>query len=180
MKIGVRQGPDNIEVIAIEGGRRVGKLDAQPLSWDDLMEASNEAVEKAQAARERGLEREATAAMQDARVLERCARSYERLRQQSGRQIDLFAVVSASMDPTVADRDAQIARMYRAAAVVAGRRGAALMAEPCAQHLFGPADLELARRAWTHPGFLRGMLRSGPVVYPSPSARTANLKRSLL
>lgn len=180
MRFGVRQGPNNIEVVAIDDGRRVGQLDAQPISWDDLMEASNEHVEKAEVARAKGDLRTAEAEMKDAQILERCARAFDRLKDQARRDLELFTIVSASMAERP-DRAAQVAQLYRVAAVVAGRRNLGLMAEPCSQHLFGPADIEIARTAWAHPIFQHGLLRSGPVVYAPPSsARAANLKRELL
>lgn len=180
MRFGVRQGPSNIEIIAVDGGRRVGQLDAQPISWDDLMEASNEHVEKAEAARAKGDQRTAEVEMKDAKVLERCARAFDRLKSKARRDLKLFTVVTASMTERP-DRDAQVAHLYRVAAIVAGRRNLGLMAEPCSEHLFGPADIEIARTAWAHPIFQHGLLRSGPVVYAPPSsARAANLKRELL
>lgn len=182
MKIAVRQESDSIEVVALEGRRKVGSLDAQVTSWEDLMEASNEAIDRAQELQGRGQRAEASAKMREAQLLERCARAYDRVQKQARRKLALFSVVGAKM-ANVPDREAKIARLYRTAAVVAGRRGAALMAEPCADPLFGGADLALAKTAWFRSGFARGLVQSGPVVYaPAGPSRAVNrsLKRRLL
>lgn len=165
MRIAVRQEADSIEVVAIEGRRKIGSVDAQVTSWEDLMEASNEALDRAQDL----WGREATAKMREAQLLERCARAYDRVQRQVRRKLALFSVVGAKM-ADVPEREAKIARLYRTAAIVAGRRGAALMAEPCADRLFGGADLALAKTAWFRSGFARGLVQSGPVVYAPPSA----------
>lgn len=180
MRFGVRQDQDTLEVRAMEGGHVLGKLDAQKLSWRDIAEHANELALEAQETA--GHQR--AQLMAQARRYDRCARAFDRLQAQVRRDdLQLFTVVSATWEgPDWADN---VAKLYRVAAVTAGRRGAALIAEPCAEHLFGrpPAGYQAPKVAWRHPEFRRGLLIDGPVVfYPHQVAygRAANRKRTLL
>ncbi len=185
MRLAIRQDESAFEVRAMDDwGRRIGRLDAQVTSWEQIMETANEAAADAADFEKLGKAEDARSFMQAARRYDLCARSVDRLQLDLHLEpgaLGLYTVVSLEV---AGDDLNTAAALYRAAAVVASKRESALVAPPCTEYL-GRVDPNYATRVWKMPAFRRGMALSGPVAYykAPAAARAANprkLKRSLL
>lgn len=162
----------DLESFEIEGKGRdaaghatLAHLDAQVVTYDDIIEHANTLAEFAQAGTG-NLPPEQM--MAHARRFDRCARSFDRVQTQLRRSdLKLFAVVNAWALPETLDN---LLGLYRTAVMAAGRQDGALILEPCVEHIFAPTDRDMqqALAIWKDPRFAAGFVTSGPVAYAAP------------
>lgn len=193
MRIQVKQSDRQIVVRAVsDDGYVIAGMKAEAFTPDQGHEEMHELWGHAAELCLEGHHELADETLEDVNKIHRCELAADQIADQirdagGVRDMTAFGVTELSGEGE-GERDATFAdavlRMYRAAAVSAGRRKAVLLANACLAPFAGQIDWPgIESWVWKQPEFRRDMVIIGPVAFHREQMalpRVANLRRSLL